>query len=282
MKKIGLVLEGGAMRGLFSAGVMDIMMEHGIHIDGIVGVSAGACFGCNYVSGQKGRAIRYNKQFAGDKRYCGFGSLLRTGNYYNAEFTYHVVPIKYDAFDTPAFEKSPIEYHVVCTNVATGQAHYQLCQEGSHSLFEWIRASASMPLVAQMVEMEGEKYLDGGITDSIPLEFFQKRGYTKNIVVLTQPEGYQKKPMSLLPLMKWKYRKYPNLIKVLENRHEMYNAQLEYVKAEEKAGRCIVIRPKFSIEVGHFTISPDEMQRIYDLGREAASEKIDQMKEYLG
>ena len=133
-----------------------------------------------------------------------------------------------------------------------------------------------------MVEMEGEKYLDGGITDSIPLEFFQKRGYTKNIVVLTQPEGYQKKPMSLLPLMKWKYRKYPNLIKVLENRHEMYNAQLEYVKAEEKAGRCIVIRPKFSIEVGHFTISPDEMQRIYDLGREAASEKIDQMKEYLG
>ncbi|MBQ5728797.1 MAG: patatin family protein [Bacteroidaceae bacterium] len=280
MHKIGLVLEGGAMRGLFSAGVMDVMMEQGIPIDGIVGVSAGACFGCNYVTGQIGRAIRYNKQFAGDKRYCGFGSLLRTGNYYNAEFTYHIVPTQYDVFDTPTFEASPMEYHVVCTDVATGKAHYQLCQEGSHTLFEWIRASASMPLVAKMVEMNGKKYLDGGISDSIPLKFFQDKGYDKNIVILTQPEGYLKKPMPLLSVMKRKYRKFPELVKAMAQRHEMYNAQLEYVKAEERAGRCIVIRPHQSIEVGHFGISAEAMQHIYDQGREAATKVLDKLKAY--
>lgn len=281
MSKIGLILEGGAMRGLFSAGVMDIMMEHGIHLDGIIGVSAGACFGCNYVSGQKGRAIRYNKQFANDKRYCSFRSLLLTGNYYNAKFTYHIVPTKYDVFDNEAFLASPIDFHVVCTDVLSGEAVYHKCEEISHKLFEWIRASASMPLVSQIVEIDGLKLLDGGIADSIPLAYFQKLGYEKNIVVLTQPKGYRKKPMPMLKLMKRKYRKYPNLVDAMSNRHNMYNAQMDYIEQEEKAGRCIVIRPKESIEVGNFGISANEMQRIYDSGKEAATSTIEKMRKYL-
>lgn len=275
--KRGLVLEGGAMRGLFSAGAMDVMMEYGVHFDGIVGVSAGACFGCNYKSRQHGRAIRYNKQFAGDGRYCGFGSLIKTGNYYNAEFAYHIVPTQYDVFDADAYAANPMEYYVVCTDITTGKAVYKKCERFDHEMLEWIRASASMPVVSTVVEVGGLKLLDGGVSDSIPLRFFQQQGYNDNVVILTQPIDYVKRPLKAIPLVKWSLRKYPEMVAAMQNRHVMYNEQTAYVRSEEALGRCIVIRPEAPINIGHFSINADEMQRIYELGREAALKKIDEI-----
>lgn len=269
--KTGLVLEGGAMRGLFSAGVMDVLMERGITFDGIVGVSAGAAFGCNYKSRQAGRALRYNKRFARDKRYCSLQSLLRTGNLFNAEFCYHKVPSAYDVFDNEAFEANPTEFFVVCTDVETGEPVYKQLTKGGDEAYEWIRASASMPLCSRPVPLDGRLLLDGGIADSIPLEFFERMGYKRNVVVLTQPEGYVKRKNRFLPLMRLSgLRKHPRFIEAVARRHEMYNAQLEYVREAERQGRAIVIRPPEPLPIGHISHDPDEMQRVYEMGTRVA------------
>ena len=269
--KTGLVLEGGAMRGLFSAGVMDVLMERGITFDGIVGVSAGAAFGCNYKSRQAGRALRYNKRFARDKRYCSLQSLLRTGNLFNAEFCYHKVPSAYDVFDNEAFEANPTEFFVVCTDVETGEPVYKQLTKGGDEAYEWIRASASMPLCSRPVPLDGRLLLDGGIADSIPLEFFERMGYKRNVVVLTQPEGYVKRKNRFLPLRRLSgLRKHPRFIEAVARRHEMYNAQLEYVREAERQGRAIVIRPPEPLPIGHISHDPDEMQRVYEMGTRVA------------
>ena len=219
MKK-GLVLEGGAMRGLFSAGVMDVLMERGVAFDGIIGVSAGAAFGCNYKSGQIGRVLRYNTRFCGDKRYSGRGSLLKTGNLFNTEFCYNQVPLELDPFDFEAFRSNPAEFYVVCTDVDTGEPVYHAYTGFEDHGFEWIRASASLPLIAQIVEIDGQKLLDGGIADSIPFGYFESIGYDRNVVVLTRPLGYRKEKNRPSPLLRKKYRQYPALVQALEDRHE--------------------------------------------------------------
>lgn len=191
--KTGLILEGGAMRGMFTCGVIDVMMENGIAFDGAVGVSAGAAFGCNYKSGQIGRGIRYNMRFCADKRYCGVHSLLTSGNIYNAEFCYHEIPEKYDPFDFEACQTNPMDFYVVCTDVESGEAVYHKYEGREDEGFDWIRASASMPVVSKMVEIEGHKYLDGALADSIPVKFFEREGYDRNVVILTRPKSYTMK-----------------------------------------------------------------------------------------
>ena len=280
MKK-GLVLEGGAMRGLFSAGVMDVMMEHGVGFDGIIGVSAGAAFGCNYKSGQAGRAIRYNMRFAKDRRYCSLWSLLTTGDLFGAEFAYHVVPSKYDLFDNEAFERSKTEFYVVCTDVLTGKAVYKRCMKGGYDFCEWIRASASMPVASRVVDLEGYKLLDGGMADSIPLAYFHSIGYEKNIVILTQPEGFRKTPNRLMPLIRWRLRSYPNIVKTMEERHLMYNRELDYVKEAERKGDTLVIRPHEALPIGHVSHNPSEMKRVYDMGRHVGEERISEIELFL-
>ena len=276
MKK-GLVLEGGAMRGLFTSGILDVMMETGIEPDGLIGVSAGAAFGCNYKSRQSGRAIRYNKRYARDKRYC---SWLKTGDLFNAEFGYHVIPKKYDLFDDKAFEQNPMEFYAVCTDVETGLPVYKKLEESTHLTYDWIRASASMPLASKVVELEGMKVLDGGVADSIPLQYFESIGYDRNVVILTQPEGYVKEHNRLMPLMRIALRKYPKMIEALDQRHIMYNRQLEYVRQAEQEGRCIVIRPDDKLPIGHISHDPEEMQRVYELGRDTGLRNIDRLKEF--
>ena len=201
MKK-GLVLEGGAMRGLFTAGVLDVMLEHNIEFDGAVGVSAGACFGCNYKSKQIGRTLRYNKRFAKDKRYCSLYSLLTTGDLYGADFCYHEIPEKLDVFDEETYENNPMEFYVVCTDAETGEPVYHRIDTGNEENLEWIRASASMPVVSRAVEIGGKKLLDGGISDSIPLDWFTSIGYDRNVVVLTRPADYVKEPLPMKHGMK--------------------------------------------------------------------------------
>ena len=199
--KTGLVLEGGAMRGMFTAGVLDVLMEHGIVLDGAIGVSAGAVFGCNYKSHQIGRVIRYNTQYCNDKRYASFGNLLRTGNLYSEQFCYHTVPEKLDVFDAKAFAENPMDFFVVCTDVRTGDPIYHKCRTGDAEDIQWMQASASMPLAAKIVKIGHYQLLDGGIADSIPVRFFESIGYKRNLIVLTQPKGFVKKKNKMLPVI---------------------------------------------------------------------------------
>ncbi len=280
MKK-GLVLEGGAMRGMFTAGVMDVLMESGVEFNGVVGVSAGAAFGCNYKSGQIGRVIRYNTRFCNDKRYCGLGVLLKTGDIFSTDFCYGEVPLKYDIFDFDAFEKSPMEFYVVCTDIESGKAVYHRYEgRGDHG-FDWIRASASMPMVSRIVEIDGLKLLDGGISDSVPLKYFESLGYEKNVVVLTQPKGYEKSPNKLLALIRGKYKKYPNFVEAMKNRHLVYNKTLEYIEEQEAAGKILVIRPEKKLPVGRIERDPAKLRAAYQMGRKTAEKRLCEIREYL-
>ena len=279
MKK-GLVLEGGAMRGLFTAGIIDVMMEAGVEPDGLIGVSAGAAFGCNYKSRQPGRAVRYNTRFAKDPRYSGLRSLIKTGDYFNAEFGYHIVPKEYDIFDTEAFEQNRLVFVFVCTDVMTGEAVYHQMDRVTFDELEWLRASASMPLASKVVEVGGRKLLDGGVADSIPLAYFERIGYERNVVILTQPEGYVKEPNRLMPLMRLALRKYPKMLEAMENRHLMYNQELEYVRQAEREGRCLVIRPDEKLPIGHISHDPENMRRVYEIGRRKGKEHLDQIIDF--
>lgn len=279
--KTGLILEGGAMRGMFTAGIIDVMMENNIEFDGAIGVSAGAAFGCNYKSRQIGRAIRYNMRFCKDKRYCGLHSLITNGNIYSTDFCYGEVQYKHDAFDFDAYASNPMEFYLVCTDIETGNPVYKKYEGAEDGGFDWIRASASMPLVSQIVEIDGRKLLDGGISDSIPLRFFESIGYDRNIVVLTQPEDYLKKKNNLMPLMKLKYKKYPKLIEAMESRHHMYNETLEYIADKEKLGELLVIRPESKLPVSRVEKDPEKLKAAYEIGRKVAADKIDRIKEYL-
>ncbi|MBQ3054331.1 MAG: patatin family protein [Clostridia bacterium] len=280
MKK-GLILEGGAMRGLFTAGVLDVMMENGIVYDGAIGVSAGAAFGCNYKSGQIGRVIRYNTKFIRDKRYCGFRVLLRTGNFYSTEFCYKEVPLKYDIFDFDAYRKNPMDFYVVCTDIEAGKAVYHKFEGDKETGFDWIRASASMPIVSQIVEIDGKKLLDGGITDSVPLKYFQSIGYDKNVVILTQPKGYVKKKNRFIPLIKHIYKNYPNMVEAIKNRHNVYNDTLDYISEQEKMGTAFVIQPKEDLPVKRTERSPEKLRETYEIGRQIALELLPDILEYL-
>lgn len=279
--KTGLILEGGAMRGLFTAGVMDVLMENGITFDGVAGVSAGAAFGCNYKSGQIGRVLRYNTDYCRDPRYCSFRSLIKTGNLYGADFCYRELPDELDLFDYDTYKSSPMEFHVVCTDVETGQAVYQNCMD-EENLLQWIRASASMPLASRIVEIDGRKLLDGGIADSIPLRYFESIGYDRNVVVLTQPEGYEKGRNKILPLMKLALGKYPELIKTLASRHEVYNETTKYVKEKEEKGEVFVIRPESALEIGKIEHDPAKIKKAYEDGRKVALAELEQLKKFLG
>lgn len=280
MKK-GLVLEGGAMRGLFTAGVLDVLMEHEIWPDGVIGVSAGAAFGCNMKSKQPGRALRYNKNLVNDWRYSSLRSFLTTGDYFGGDYAYHYVPRHIDYFDIDTFSKNPMEFWVVCTNVDTGKAEYKRLTEVDYDSLEYIRASASMPIAARIVTVDGKKMLDGGIADSIPLRFFQQQGYEKNLVILTQPAGYVKKRSPLMPLMRMWLRRHPRIVQALEDRPAMYNAELDYVKEEESKGKTLVLRPRNKLTIGHSSHNPDDMQMTYDQGREVALEHLEEIKAFF-
>ncbi|MBO5775230.1 MAG: patatin family protein [Kiritimatiellae bacterium] len=269
----GLVLEGGALRGLFTAGVLDIFLERGITFDGLIGVSAGACFGCNFKSQQLGRVIRYNKRFARDPRYCSWRSLLTTGNLFGAEFCYRELPNKLDVFDTAAFEKNPMEFHLVATDAATGKPIYKQLTKADDATLDWIRASASMPLVSQPVEIDGGLYFDGGLSDGIPLKYFESLGFTQNIVITTRPRGYRKFPRKSIALTKPFLRRYKAIYEALKTRHIWYNDTLEYIDRRVADGAAILIAPEKPLEISRVCHDPAIMQRVYDLGRKAA-EKI--------
>jgi predicted patatin/cPLA2 family phospholipase len=279
--KRGLVLEGGAMRGLWTAGVIDVMMEHGIEPDGLIGVSAGAAFGCNYKSRQIGRAIRYNMRFAKDSRYSGWRSLFTSGDYFNAEFGYHIVPKQYDIFDDDAFDKNPMEFIAVCTDVETGKPVYQPLTKATPITYDWIRASASMPLVSRPVSLDGRLLLDGGISDSIPLRYFQQQGFEHNIVILTQPKGFYKKRTKLMPLFHLFMRKYPAIVEAMSRRHLMYNDELAYLEEQEQKDNILLIYPQDTLPIGRTEQDERKMRRVYQMGREKAEKMLPEIQAFI-
>jgi predicted patatin/cPLA2 family phospholipase len=281
MKK-GLVLEGGAMRGMFTCGVLDVFMENDIEFDGAVGVSAGAVFGCNYKSHQIGRGLRYNKKYCSDKRYGSFESLIKTGNLYDEEFCYNELPRKLDIFDADAFAQNPMEFYVVCTDVETGKAVYHKCTDGGDEDILWMRASASIPIVSRVVKVGDRKLLDGGVGDSIPLRFLEHKGYDRNVVILTQPADYIKEPNRLMLAADLLLKDYPRMLRAMANRHIRYNETVEYVREQEKSRKIFVIRPPKALEIGSMTKNPDELERVYQIGRVEALKKLQDVKEFLG
>lgn len=278
--KRGLVLEGGAMRGLFTAGVLDVMMENGISFDGIVGVSAGACFGCNYKSGQPGRVIRYNRRFARDPRYCSWTSLAKTGDLFNADFCYRELPMELDVFDTAAYAENPMEFHVVATDCATGKAVYKRLDKADDTAFKWIRASASMPLVSRPVAIDGGEYLDGGLSDGIPLRYFESLGYVRNVVVTTRPHGYRKFPKRRMFLLKPLLHRHPAIYSALTSRHVWYNETLEYIDSRVAAGTALLISPDKPLEISRVCHDPDAMQRVYETGRNTAASQLNAIQAF--
>jgi len=280
--KHGLVLEGGALRGLYTMGIIDVMMEEGITVDGAVGVSAGAALGCNIKSGQIGRALRYNMRFAKDWRYCSVRSLLITGDLFGADYAYHKVPSELDLFDVEAYNSHPMPFWVVCTDVRTGEAVYHLLDKAGDEGYEWIRASASMPLCSRIVEIGGQKLLDGGVADSIPLAFMEQQGFERNVVILTQPEGYVKHRNSFLPLMKMStLRHYPKFIEAVAARHEMYNKELELVRQREAEGKVFVFRPDEKLPINHTCHDPQLMRKVYEIGREQGKKRREELRNFL-
>ena len=276
---IGLVLEGGAMRGLYTMGVLDAMMDEGVHVDALVGVSAGALFGANLFSGQRSRALRYNKRFIGDKRYMSWHSLLTTGDFVNRDFAFYEITKVHDPFDEEAFERYGGEFYAAATNVLTGQAEY-LRIDNVMEQMETLRATAALPFVSRMVEIDGKRYLDGGVADSIPVRACMEMGHDKVILVLTQPASYRKKPINPLA-PKLFYGRYPRLKEALLTRHERYNAQCDDVAELEKAGRIFVIRPAAPLDVSRFEKDPQKLQAVYDTGLADGRREMERLRGYL-
>ena len=278
--KVGLVLEGGGMRALFTAGVLDALLDvKELDIDGIVGVSAGALFGANYVSGQKERAIRYNKKYARDKRYMGLHSWITTGNAVNKDFAFYELPFKLDVFDQEKFKESKIEFHVVMTNVENGQAEYVLIEDVFEQM-EDLRATSALPFASKIIEINGKKYLDGGISDSIPIDYCQSLGYDKIILVLTRPENSYKED-KLNFLYKLVYRKYPNLVERLINMGKDYEVVLKKIKNLETENKIFVIRPPKVLKIGRLEKNEDKIQNVYDIGLNTGKKEIDNLLKYL-
>ena len=275
-----LVLEGGAKRGIYTAGFLDVLLENGLFADAVFGVSAGAIHGCTYAAKQIGRSIRYNLKYGNDPRFGSFQNWLRTGNVVDTEFCYHTLPDTLDPFDHEAFETSGIKFYAVCSNVETGKAEYIYCSELRDKI-DYIRASASMPFVSQIVEIDGKKFLDGGICDSIPLQAVQKLGFSRNIVILTRPLGYRKKNRLNRYLAKLVYRKYPKFAKAIINRAAMYNDELDFVAKEEKKDNTLVFRPSRFINIKHLEQNLDIVKEMYELGRYDATAHLDEIKKFI-
>ena len=274
--KTGLALEGGAMRGMFTCGVLDVFMEHGIAFDVAAGVSAGAVFGCNLKSRQIGRALRYNMRYCADPRYCSLRSLIRTGDLYGADFCYRQLPDELDVFDRAAFRENPMAFYVVATDVRTGRPVYHRCFDGGEGDMLWLRASASMPLVSRPVRVDGLELLDGGISDAVPYRFLLDNGCDRIALVLTQPAGYRKQPAPRL--MSLAMRRYPAVAGAMAARHEMYNRQMEEIDAL----RALVLRPPEPLGIGRTEKDPAELERVYRVGRRVAEGRLDEVRAFLG
>ena len=277
--KIGLVLEGGGMRGLYTAGVLDVMMEHQWMPDVVCGTSAGVTFGVNLLSQQKGRVLRYNCRYAGDRRYISLHSRLTTGNMINRDFAYDLLPHELDPFDEETFEQSKAAFYATITNMRTGQAEYVRITNTWQQM-DVIRASASLPIICQPVEWQGEKYLDGGLVDNIPLDKCIELGCDKIIIVLTRPLEYVRND-HIAGVCRLCYPRYKALLRAIEQRNDRYNARLQQIRRLEQEGKVFVLRPSENISVGRLEKDIARLQALHQLGVSDATRLWDDLAQYL-
>ena len=277
--KIGLVLEGGGMRGLYTAGVLDVMMEHQFMPDVVCGTSAGVTFGVNLLSQQKGRVLRYNCRYAGDRRYISLHSWLTTGNMINRDFAYDLLPRELDPFDEETFEQSKAAFYATITNMRTGQAEYVRITNTWQQM-DVIRASASLPIICQPVEWQGEKYLDGGLVDNIPLDKCTELGCDKIIIVLTRPLEYVRND-HIAGVCRLCYPRHKALLRAIEQRNDRYNARLQQIRRLEQEGKVFVLRPSENISVGRLEKDVARLQALYQLGVADATRLWNNLTHYL-
>lgn len=280
MYHAGLILEGGGMRGVYTAGVLDAFLEEEIQFSDIYGVSAGSCHACSYMSGQQGRAYRVAVDYLDDSNYCGARTFLRTGNIFGVDMLYSQIPNVLDPFDYEAFKKYPGTLHAVITDVDTGEPVYVKVRDLNKQMWA-IRASSSLPLVSKSLVVGGHTYLDGGVADSIPIRKSREDGNIKNVVVLTREEGYRKEPNHFMRLVKMRYPRAKAFVKKMANRHIRYNETLTFLEEEEKAGRVFIIRPKEKVVVGRVEKNKEKLEALYQIGLNDGREALAAMKEYL-
>ncbi len=269
------------MRGMFTCGVIDVLMENGIDFDAAAGISAGAVFGCNFKSRQIGRPFRYNQRFSRDPRYCSIRSLLKTGDLYGADFCYRLLPDVLDPFDREAFRDNPMKFYVGATDLNSGEAVFHLCTDGQQKDMAWMRASASMPLVSRPVRVDAYTLLDGGIVVAVPYAYMESLGYDRNLMVLTQPKGYVKEKSGAAALMRLRFPQYPKLAEAMAHRHERYNLQMSEIDSREAAGTALVIRPPEPLGIRRTEHDPKELERVYRIGRAEAQRRLPEIRRFF-
>ncbi|MBE6234089.1 MAG: patatin family protein [Bacteroidales bacterium] len=270
-RNTGLVLEGGGMRGVFTCGVLDWFMDNGVRFPFAVGVSAGACNGLSYMSGQRGRAKASNIDLMAKHKYVGFRYLLTQGCIMDFKLLFEDFPERIIPYDYPAYFSNPDRFVMVTTNCITGKAEYLEDKESQARVMDIVRASSSLPYVTKITMVDGVPMLDGGIADSIPVEYAMSQGYDRLVVVLTRNKGYRKslkKPLAA----KLFYRRYPHLQKALRERNVVYNKAMETVEALEEAGRISVIRPQAPIKVTRMEKDPQKLLELYEEGYRLAAD----------
>ena len=276
--KTALILEGGAMRGLYSAGVLDVFMQNNINADVVYGVSAGALFGLNYKSRQIGRALRYNLKYAHEKNYMGLYSLITTGNVMNRDFCFNKLVYELDKLDFETYKKNAVDFYAVVTNMQTGKPEYIKIDDAQKDM-EYFRASGSMPFVSKPVEINGNLYLDGAMSDAVPFKKVLETNCEKIIVILTRPLGYRKKK-SHLPY-KLFYGKFPNLIKTTKNYYKEYNETMDLIEKYEAENKILVLRPSKLIKMKRVEKDTNKLQAIYNLGASDCIKKLEEIKKYI-
>ncbi|MDO4926554.1 MAG: patatin family protein [Turicibacter sp.] len=279
--KVGLVLEGGGMRGLYTSGVLDYFLDQKIFVDYVIGVSAGACNGVSYLSKQKGRNYRVNTNYISDKRYLSLSNFIKTKSLFGMDFIFDEIPHQLDLFDYETFLSSPSEYKLGVTDVLTGRPVYFDKTHLDHDS-TILKASSSIPVFSPIIEYQNGLYLDGGTTDSIPVKQALKDGCDHVIIVLTRDRNYIKKPESFRFIYSKVLKAYPNLIQALDNRHLMYNETLKFIKELEQQGKATIIAPSSPLEISRFEKDVSKLKNIYELGYSDASKKFDQLKELQG
>ena len=281
MIKAGLVVEGGGMRGVYSSGVLDFFIEKDLFFENNYGVSAGACHLCSYLAKQYKRAFRVNVDYLNDKRYCSVHSLLKTGNLFGAEMLYDIIPNELDLFDYDTYNKNKSNFYVVITDINTGKPEYVKIGDLKKDII-YVRPSSSLPLLAQNVKINDKEYLDGGISDSIPIKKSIADGNKKNVVILTRDSTYRKGKNSLMPIIKLKYKKYPNFVKSMADRYIVYNEILDFIKELENNGDVFVIRPKKPVNIGRTEKNREKLEALYNDGYNDAKDCYEELLKYLG
>lgn len=278
--KLGMVLEGGGMRGVYTAGVLDFFIDKDFYPDGIVGVSAGACHATSYIAKQRGRNFRVNTKYLSTDEYLSLKSLVKTGSLFGMDFIFHKIPEELDPFDYDAYNRANIEYIAVSTDIESGEPYYHVINDAKADI-DYIMASSSLPLLSKVVKKHGRKLMDGGVGDSIPITFMQKRGYDKNIVVLTQCGSYRKGKNNLMPIIRHNYKAYPKFVEALDNRHIRYNQTLDELKQMEKDGSVFVVRPSKPVTISRIEKNIDKLRALYEEGYQDAKTQWDDLQKFL-